>query len=88
MYPPFPAHAEGWTRKGERFARIAEMNGWVSPRLGMRFELQDGNLRLFGSDGREFRSPAEIAAERDAAERRADRFAAKLRELGIDPDSL
>lgn len=88
VYPPFPAHAEGWTRKDERFAEIAEMDGWVSPRLGMRFKLQEGNLRLYGPDGREFLAPSEIAAERDAAEQRAERFAAKLRELGIDPDSL
>ena len=71
------------------------MNGWVSPRLGMRFNLDDGELKLYGPDGREFLSPSEIAAERDAAEERAkveqnraDRLAAKLRELGIDPDSL
>jgi len=88
VYPEFPSYAEGWTRAGGKFVRVPEVNGFVSPRLGVRFALDQGELTLFGPDGRLFRSPAEIAAERDAAERRAAKLAAKLRELGVDPDSV
>jgi transcriptional regulator of met regulon len=64
------------------------MNGWVSPRLGWRFVLDDGELTVFGPDGRPLPAPAEVAAERDAAEARAAKLAAKLRELGLDPDAV
>ena len=88
LYPEFPAHAEGWVRAGGRLAPVPEMNGHVSPRLGFRFVLERGELTVFGPDGRQLRTPAEIAAERDAAEARAAKLATKLRELGVDPDAV
>ena len=95
VYPEFPSHVEGWKRDGAKLVRIPEMNGHVSPRLGLRFVLDTGELTVFGHDGRQLRAPAEIAAERDAAERRAaeemdraEKLAAKLRELGVDPDKV
>jgi hypothetical protein len=102
IYPEFPAHAEGWKREAGKLSSIAEINGWISPRLGLRFSLKQGELSVFGSDGRELRSPAEIAADRDAehqraeqeaararmARERADQLAARLRELGVDPDQV
>jgi Uma2 family endonuclease len=95
VYPEFPAHAEGWVRAGGTFARVSEMNGWVSPRLGWKFVLERGELAVFGPDGRQLRTAAEMVAERDAAERaaaeqreRAEKLAAKLRELGVDPDAV
>jgi hypothetical protein len=75
------------------------MSGWVSPRLGIRFEVGN-DLTIFGPDGRPFATYLELAQQRDEsdrradeaarradeAERRADRLAAKLRELGLDPN--
>jgi len=57
------------------------VNGYVSPPTGLRFVLDTGNLTLFGSDGRRLLTIEERAAERE-------RLAAKLRELGVDPDKL
>jgi Uma2 family endonuclease len=88
VYPDFPSFAEGWRRDGDRLVEIADLNGWVSPRLGWRFQLDTGELTVFGPDGRKLRDPAEIARERDAERARAERLAAKLRELGIDPDAV
>lgn len=109
VYPEFPSHAEGWRRENGKFVRIPEMNGHVSPRLGIRFVLDTGELTVFGPDGRQFLSPAELVAKRNEAERaaaeaeqlaaratekaetaaqRAAKFAAKLRELGVDPDAV
>jgi Uma2 family endonuclease len=123
VYPEFPAHVEGWRRDGEKLVRIPDMNGWISPRLGIRFVLDTGELTVFGADGRPFRSAAQLAAERDAAtaerdaasaerdaaaaerdaataerdaaaaerdaaRQRAERLAARLRELGADPDGV
>jgi len=62
------------------------MNGWVSPRLKIRFEIRDGDLHIFRPDGREFLSTIELNQKAEAAEQRAKRLAAKLRELGIEID--
>ncbi len=77
------------------------MQGWVSPRLGVRFELGE-ELQLYRPDGVPFFSFAEInqmlEQERQRAEaesqraeqerQRADRLAERLRAMGIDPSAL
>jgi hypothetical protein len=85
-----------------KLVKLLDANSDVSPRLGIRFTLTVGELTVYGPDGRPFQAPADIAAERAAAERaaeeerrrgaeerdRAARLAAKLRELGVDPDAV
>jgi Uma2 family endonuclease len=95
IYPEFPAHAAGWVRKEDRLVEVTELNGHVSPRLGWRFQVGRGEVRIFGPDGRELRTPTVVYQERDVAQReaevereRAARLAAKLRELGGDPDAV
>ena len=116
VYPEFPAHLDGWRREGERLVRVADMNGFVSPRLGIRFGLHRGRVAVSHPDGSPFLSFVELGAlqqdtqaradtaeqradtaERDAGEARqradaehtkAERLAARLRELGVDPDAV
>ena len=66
LYPEFPSHAEGWKREGGKLVRLPSMNGFVSPRLGWRFHLHEGELTVFGQDGRALRDPVQLIAERDA----------------------
>lgn len=91
---------EGWTRDGRRFADVDvdEMNGWVSPRLGVRFETGGAELVLYRPDGTRFPTFDELdrlaTTERhradedmkraEAAEAKAARLLAKLREAGLD----
>jgi Uma2 family endonuclease len=71
IYDPDHGTLEGWRRSGEQFQGVAEMNGWVSPRLGVRFELTPGGeLHLYAPDGQRFATYLELAAQRDE-ERRA-----------------
>ncbi|MBM4067518.1 MAG: Uma2 family endonuclease [Planctomycetes bacterium] len=79
LYDPDTGELFGWTRSGERLVEIPNMNGWVSPRLGVRFEIHDGPLRLFGPDGKPFLTYTELveqgereAREKDQALRRAE----------------
>jgi len=79
---------------------VPDMNGWVSPRLGIRFECGT-DLNVYYPDGRRFLTFVELGQlqaetarrlEREQqqtslARQRADRLAAKLRELGVDPDA-
>lgn len=92
-YDPDRIALEGWRRSGASLEEIRETDGWVSPRLGVRFVLAGGELRLIGPDNRPFiayrelaRERDEAARERDEATRRSERLAARLRELGENVD--
>jgi hypothetical protein len=68
------------------------MNGWLSPRLGIRFEVKEDWLHIFGADGQEFLMSRERARRQHEAIEKSKqataKLAAKLRELGVDPDKL
>ena len=106
LIDPWKDTLDGWTRVGKKLKKIAKMNGWVSPRLGIRFDVRADWLHMIGADGQEFLMVRERArrqqeqgrrqqqeledSKRAAAKSEADRkkLAAKLRELGVDPDTL
>ncbi|MEH2024511.1 Uma2 family endonuclease [Nostoc sp.] len=57
--------------------------------LGLELRLEAGKLRFYNpAAGQTLLTHEEEAAARQAAEEKAQRLAAKLRELNIDPDSL
>jgi len=101
IYDPDDNELTGCRRIGEELVEIAEMNGWTSPRLGIRFDSSGSELRIYGPDGRAFLTFAELehlrkalALERDkvaqelqAERERAERLAAQLRSLGVEPHS-
>ena len=83
---------QGYTRDAEgKLAPIPQMFGWVSPRLGVRFEM-GRELRILRPDGRAFEFYLEVDEDRDAARReaeeerqRVERLRAQLRAAGIEP---
>jgi Uma2 family endonuclease len=99
-YDPDFGDLAGWRRVGDKLQEIPSMLGWVSPRLGVRFELERGELKIYGPDGRPFATYLELIEqrERERQERenerqekekereRADRLAAQLRRLGVEPE--
>jgi Uma2 family endonuclease len=108
LYDPDNVVLSGWQRGARGLEPIARPDGWVSPRLGIRFVRGEVEYAIFGPDGRPFlifeemaqaaeverqraeaeRQRAEAERQRAEAERqRAERLAAKLRELGIDPEA-
>src|SRR5208337_1532481 len=95
IYNPDNGDLLGWRRGDGGLEEIIEMNGHVSRRLEIRFEPGEGpnNLRIIGPDGQLFRTHQQLMeqaeSERQRAEverQRAERLAARLRELGIEPD--
>lgn len=93
LYDPAPNELTGWLRRDQQLEEISEINGWVSPRLGIRFELPNGELRIYRPDGSPFLTYAELFEQRDQAQQRAeqerqraDRLAAKLKSLGVEPN--
>jgi Uma2 family endonuclease len=73
----------------DRFVLVTPLHlPWTSPLLKIRFELSGEGLELYHPDGEPFKEPGELFAERDLARQERDRALAKLRELGIDPETL
>jgi Uma2 family endonuclease len=144
-YDPELYKLRGWRQIGSNLHEITQMNGWVSPRLKIRFEQDSkGELTIYRPDGQPFRTHKEVydlarmeslralseqrradeerqraedasrkilqehlranqerqraEQERERAEQaqlkadqereKAEKLAAKLRELGINPDQL
>ncbi len=102
LYDPETNQLEGWLREGERLRTIPQMDGWVSPRIGIRFELGETELEIYRPDGRKFLTSIELEQraeqERARAEeallqleqerRRVEQMAEYLCSLGIDPDNF
>jgi len=88
IYNPENGELAGWLRGATGLEEVEEMNGHKSPRLGVRFEPGEGpdDLRIIGPDGRRFATYVELFEDREAQRQRADRLAAKLRELGVEPE--
>lgn len=71
LYDPDTGELTGWLRSGNELTEIEQMIGWISPRLGIRFELSDGELEIYRPDGRRFLTYSELAQEQEQAEARA-----------------
>ncbi|WP_199245828.1 Uma2 family endonuclease [[Phormidium] sp. ETS-05] len=71
IYDPDKIDFGGWVRQDNKLTAIAEINGWVSPRLGIRFEMGDDGLEIYRPDGRKFATYIELETERNLAEQRA-----------------
>jgi Uma2 family endonuclease len=127
VFDPYQIKLEVWLKDGDAFRLEPEPNEFVSPRMGLRFELGE-DLTIYAPDGRPFLDYAEVAHQRDESERRsrlaerearterqrageaeqrageaesraqaerqraeterqrAERLAARLRELGLEPE--
>ncbi len=101
IYDPDKFVLEGWRRTADALEQISDLDGWVSPLMGVRFDTSQGELRLFAADGERFLTYAELADERDRIARERDlivqerdlivqerdRLKAQLEALGLDPKS-
>ena len=109
IYDPDRIDLAGWVRRSNGLESIDDANDWISPRLGIRFNMQADTLVIYRPDDRPFLSFVEIDRLRQQAQqatqqaqqatqqarqetqqalRQAEKLAAKLRELGIDPNDL
>lgn len=102
VYDPDDIELIGWVRSGTELEVIEEMNGWVSPRLGVRFQVTPENLEIYSPSADRFLTYVEIAQLREQERQRADEalsqleqerqryqaLEALLRERGINPQQL
>lgn len=93
IYDPDKLELTGLQRSEAGLEVIDAMDGWVSPRLQIRFQMADSGLEIYRPDGQRFLTYTELGQqleqERERAEQereRADRLAAQLRAAGLEPD--
>jgi Uma2 family endonuclease len=85
VYDPDGNHLMAFVRRGEVLRRVRPVDGFVSPRLGVRFDLSGAELVVHWPDGRHFSTFEELDTARSQAEQRADKAeqrARRLAELG------
>jgi len=88
-YDPDNGELSGWLRQGNRLEEVEQMQGWVSPRLGVRFERNGDQLDLFYPDGRKFESYVELDTRAEQERQRAelaDRHAAQADQRAEDAE--
>jgi len=102
LYDPQTLELTGWLRVEEQLEALEQIDGWVSPRLGVRFQLSETELQMFGPSGEPFMSFVELDRLRRQAEARAEQaetlleqersrsqaLESRLGEMGIDPNQL
>ena len=72
VYEPDDVELIGWVRSENQLELIDEINGWVSPRLGVRFEMTPDNLEFFTPSGEKFLTFVELAQLKEQEKQRAE----------------
>jgi Uma2 family endonuclease len=65
IYDPDDVELFGRRRADGHLKIIAEMDGWTSPLLGVRFDMSGPELVIYGPDGRRFLTYQELAQHND-----------------------
>lgn len=72
IYDPEDIKLTGLIRSGNLLEPVDEMNGWTSPRLGIRFELKEDTLEIYRPDGQKFLTSVELDQLREQESQRAE----------------
>lgn len=73
LYDPKRNDLQGWERRGTKLESIAPIEGWQSPRLGVRFGIESGRLELFDPKGERLVTYVEAIAQRNLERERVER---------------
>ncbi len=81
IFDPDKITLSGWVRAGalaeseiltDRLSEIEQINGWISPRLDIRLQLQGNTLEIYRPDNRRFLTPVELDQLREQERQRAE----------------
>ncbi len=100
IYDPDENGLTGYQRLNGQLFVIHDLDGWVSPRLQIRFQMQPDTLEIYYPDDRKFLTTLEFNAQAQQAQQqaeaaqhqaliaqeKAEKLAAQLRALGVEPD--
>jgi Uma2 family endonuclease len=84
QFDPDRGRLRGWLREGAQLREIVPIEGWTSPRLDVRLEMERGDLVIFRPDGQRFQTYLDLEsnwqeAERARWEERRERLEAEAR---------
>lgn len=92
LYDPEKVDFAGWQIMDGKLTIIEEIQGWVSPRLGVRFEMAE-ELQIFTPTAERFLTFVELGQKLQQEKRRAEQAEARLKaleerlkSLGVDPN--
>ncbi|TAE58696.1 MAG: Uma2 family endonuclease [Nostocales cyanobacterium] len=92
VYDPDTIELLGYVKNQEWLEEIEEINNWVSPRLGIRFELTADNLgdelKIYYPDGRKFLTSIELNQQLEQEKQKYQDLLGKLQAKGIDINTL
>jgi Uma2 family endonuclease len=88
VYHPKKVKLTGFILQEEWLEEIEETNNWISPRLGIRFELTADNLEIYYPNGRKFLTSLELNQQMEQERQNYQDLLAKLQAKGIDINTL
>ncbi|MDJ0515395.1 MAG: Uma2 family endonuclease [Trichodesmium sp. MO_231.B1] len=88
VYYPETGRLKGWWRQGEEMIEIEEMEGWVSPRIGIRFEKEGKELEIYRPDGERFGTYVEILEQKEQERQNAEREATARQQVERERDLI
>ncbi|MEB3886573.1 Uma2 family endonuclease [Lyngbya sp. CCY1209] len=80
LFDPQKNDLSGWLRSGERLDVIDDMNNWVSPRLQIRFNLSEDELKIYGPDNQPFASYIEVRQRLQEMEQQLEQTSEQLKQ--------
>ncbi|MGF1527775.1 MAG: Uma2 family endonuclease [Candidatus Competibacterales bacterium] len=86
VYNPDSNRLEVWCRQGDRLVAVPHLNGWTSPRLGVRLALTPETLEIYYPNGQPFLNSIELARRVAEAEQRT--LEAKRQVLAAEQQAL
>ncbi|NER50261.1 MAG: hypothetical protein F6J92_27015 [Symploca sp. SIO1A3] len=80
LYDPAKNTLKGWLKQGKKLIPLGKTEGWVSPRLGCRFETAKGSLELYRPDGQRMETYVETSKRAEKEAQRAEQEAKARRD--------
>ena len=88
VYYPDTGRLKGWLRQEEVMVEIEEMEGWVSPRIEIRFEKVGRELQIYRPDGERFGTYVEIWEQKEQEIQNAQREATVRQQVERERDLI
>ncbi|MTJ06919.1 Uma2 family endonuclease [Anabaena sp. UHCC 0204] len=95
IYDPDTLELSGFVHSEDGFVAIEDIYNWVSPRLGIRFQITSDNLEIYYPDGKKFLTSVEFdqlakqeRQEKEIAIQQYQELLTKLQEKGIDVGTI
>ncbi|MGL4424554.1 MAG: Uma2 family endonuclease [Gemmataceae bacterium] len=84
VYDPDENVLEIQIRNGDQFARVRNVDGWVSPLLGIRYDMSGDHLVIYHPDGNPFLSYEEMFEETEQFKQSAEEAEKRARNSALD----